>query len=68
MYAPAEPQLEVFVAGGGTGASQLVAGIREALPDAHITEAVAVSDDAGSSKVVSEVMNIPPPGGWCCRC
>ncbi|MGI6188003.1 MAG: gluconeogenesis factor YvcK family protein, partial [Brevibacillus sp.] len=53
-------QLRVVVIGGGTGLSVLLRGLKH--EPVHITAIVTVADDGGSSGILREEMDMPPPG------
>ncbi|WEK54532.1 MAG: YvcK family protein [Candidatus Cohnella colombiensis] len=50
----------IVVIGGGTGLSVMLRGLKEKPVD--ITAIVTVADDGGSSGILREELNIPPPG------
>lgn len=50
----------VVVIGGGTGLSVLLRGLKER--PVHISAIVTVADDGGSSGVLRDELNMPPPG------
>lgn len=51
---------KVVVIGGGTGLSVLLRGLKK--KNIHITAVVTVADDGGSSGVLRNEMQMPPPG------
>lgn len=51
----------VVVIGGGTGLSQLLRGLKW-LKDINLTSIVAVTDEGGSSGIIRNDFEIPPPG------
>ncbi|GIP40267.1 gluconeogenesis factor [Paenibacillus sp. J31TS4] len=56
-----DPQLpKIVVIGGGTGLSVMLRGLKEKPLD--ITAIVTVADDGGSSGILRDEMQIPPPG------
>ncbi|WP_274366096.1 gluconeogenesis factor YvcK family protein [Paenibacillus thermotolerans] len=58
---PAEAELpRVVVVGGGTGLSVMLRGLKEKPLD--ITAIVTVADDGGSSGVLRDELQMPPPG------
>ncbi len=54
------PRFKVVAIGGGTGLSAILRGLKE-LPF-HLVAIVTVADDGGSSGILREELNMPPPG------
>jgi 2-phospho-L-lactate transferase/gluconeogenesis factor (CofD/UPF0052 family) len=55
-------EVNIVVAGGGSGAATLVAGIREAVPQANLTEIVTVTDDGSTTGELMRRYNTQPVG------
>src|SRR5690606_33748168 len=51
---------KIVILGGGSGASNLLRGLRE--HTSNLTDVVAVSDDGGSSGRLRRAFDMPPPG------
>lgn len=54
--------INIVVAGGGSGAANLTSGIRQALPHANLTEIVTVTDDGGSTGRLMRQYGTQPVG------
>jgi uncharacterized cofD-like protein len=56
-----ETMKNIVVIGGGTGLNQLLRGLKW-LKDINLTSIVAVTDEGGSSGIIRNDFEIPPPG------
>ena len=52
--------MKVVAIGGGTGLSTLLRGLKNYPFD--ITAVVTITDEGGSSGILREELNVPPPG------